>query len=145
LGDLSKKGQTIDYGEGICFKSLKLSYDYTTDAADGTLDEVMLTVTAEQPKSLFCHEWMFFGNTEMLHLENIFKRGKHVITFKNLSPEAKIDVARNGVKGYLFCDGWVDSFVSVFKWIMAFGGGIGLNPNLPIIGSHVPEYMIKQN
>lgn len=52
---------------------------------------------------------------------------------------------RNGVKGYLFCDGWVDSFISVFKWIMAFAGGTGLNPSLPIIGSHVPEYMVKEN
>jgi hypothetical protein len=144
MGELVRKGQVINYGEGICFKDITLSYDYNL-GSDGSIDDLTVTIDAQKPKSLFCYEWMFFGNTEMRHIENIFTHGKHTITFKDLTADAKIDVLRNGVKGYLFCDGWVDSFVSVFKWIMAFGGGIGLNPNLPIIGSHVPEYMIKQN
>ena len=45
----------------------------------------------------------------------------------------------------MFCDGYVDSFISVFKTILAFVGGLSPDPNLPIIGSHVPEYMELEN
>lgn len=45
----------------------------------------------------------------------------------------------------MFCDGYIDSFINVLKTLQAFIGGIGVDPNLPIIGSHVPEYMEKAN
>lgn len=45
----------------------------------------------------------------------------------------------------MFCDGYVDTFLSVFNTLLAFVGGLGTNPWLPIIGSHVPEYMEKVN
>ena len=45
----------------------------------------------------------------------------------------------------MFCDGYVQTFISAFETILAFLGGIGTNPYLPYIGSHVPEYMEKIN
>jgi hypothetical protein len=64
-----------------------------------------------------------------------------------LSPEAKIDVMANGVKIFMFCDGYVDTFTSVYNTLLQFVGGIGTDPNntSPIWGSHVPEYMEKAN
>lgn len=46
---------------------------------------------------------------------------------------------------YMFCDGYVDTFISIFKTMLAFVGGLTTDPNLPIIGSHVPEYMENEN
>ena len=46
---------------------------------------------------------------------------------------------------YMFCDGYVDTFVSVFNAVLAFVGGLGTNPYIPFFGSHVPEYMEKAN
>jgi hypothetical protein len=86
-----------------------------------------------------------FGNTEMYHIETFFFRGQHQVTFKNLSPEAKIDIQKNGIKIFMFCDGYVDTFISVWNSLLAFIGGLGTNPWLPYIGSHVPEYMVNAN
>ena len=45
----------------------------------------------------------------------------------------------------MFCDGYIDTFLSVFHTALALVGGVGTNPHLPIIGSHVPNYMEKAN
>ena len=45
----------------------------------------------------------------------------------------------------MFCDGYIDTFLSVFNFALQFLGGLGTNPYLPIIGSHIPEYMEKAN
>jgi hypothetical protein len=45
----------------------------------------------------------------------------------------------------MFCDGYIDTFISVFRSVEAFLGGLSTNPDLPIIGSHVPEYMELAN
>jgi len=45
----------------------------------------------------------------------------------------------------MFCDGYVDTFISVFNTVLAFVGGLGTDPNVPFWGSHVPEYMEKAN
>jgi hypothetical protein len=46
----------------------------------------------------------------------------------------------------MFCEGYVDTFVSVLKTALLFLGGIGTDPNAgPIHGSHVPEYMVQAN
>lgn len=86
-----------------------------------------------------------FGTTEFFHVENIFRSGKHTVKFTNLSPDAKADIAKNGIKVYMFCDGYIDTFISVLHMAEAFVGGLGTNPNKTIFGSHVPEYMEKAN
>ena len=45
----------------------------------------------------------------------------------------------------MFCDGYVDTFVSVFNSVLCFVGGLGTDPTEPVFGSHVPEYMEKAN
>lgn len=94
---------------------------------------------------MFCKDWFFFGTTELYHVETFFFHGKHKITFKNLNAEAKADINHNGIQVYMFCDGYIDTFISVFKTALCFIGGLGENPHLPIIGSHVPEYMERAN
>ena len=45
----------------------------------------------------------------------------------------------------MFCDGYIDTFISVWNTVLTFVGGIGTNPYIPFFGSHVPEYMVKAN
>jgi hypothetical protein len=46
----------------------------------------------------------------------------------------------------MFCDGYVDTFISVFKTFLCFFGGLTPNPDGgPVTGSHIPAYMEKQN
>jgi hypothetical protein len=106
---------------------------------------VKITVKLENPVSLLCHDWFLFGNTELIHVEDFFYSGTHEIQFKNLDEDAKIDTYKNGITIYMFCDGYIDTFISAFKVVKAFLGGLTDNPNLPYIGSHVPPYMEEAN
>lgn len=45
----------------------------------------------------------------------------------------------------MFCEGYVDTFISVFNSLLAFVGGLGTDPNKLIIHPQVPEYMEKAN
>lgn len=105
------------------------------------VDQVTVTVTTSNPKWALCHDWFFFGTTEFFHVDNFFFSGAHEITFKNLDRDGDIDILHNGIQIYMFCDGYVDTFISAFKTILAFVGGISDDPTDPIWGSHVPYYM----
>ena len=41
----------------------------------------------------------------------------------------------------MFCGGYIETFVSVLKTLLAFIGGTSDDPKDPIWGSHVPPYM----
>jgi hypothetical protein len=102
---------------------------------------VTVWIETLKPKSLFCKDWFLFATSEIHHVETFFFPGKHSITFKNLNVNSKKDLNFSGLQVYMFCGGYIDSFISLFKTVLAFVGGLGVDPNLPIIGSHVPWYM----
>lgn len=104
-----------------------------------------MSVDAQKPKKLLCKDWFFIGNTELYHVEVLFKRGKHEITFTNIDTNALKDIKLGGFKIYMFCDGFIDTFISAFKTVLMFVGGLGDDPNARIMNSHVPEYMVKEN
>ena len=143
VGSVSPAQNSVTFNDGLCFQSITFTYSQTGD--DNDIGDVTITVDTEKPKSLFCKDWFLFGSADFYHVETFFFRGKHQVTFKNLTPDAKADLKANGVRVFMFCDGYIDTFISAFKTLLAFLGGIGTNPYLPIIGSHVPEYMEKAN
>ena len=83
----------------------------------------------------------------MHHVETITEAGLHQITFANINADEWVDLNFGGVKVYMFCDGYIDTFISAFKMILCFVGGLGIDtdPTKPIRGSHVPAYMEKAN
>lgn len=48
------------------------------------MESVAVTINAKKPRSLFCKDWFFMGNTELYHVETITETGDHTITFTNL-------------------------------------------------------------
>lgn len=48
------------------------------------MNNVTLTIDAKRPRSLFCKDWFFIGNTEVHHVETITSSGVHTVTFANL-------------------------------------------------------------
>ena len=144
VADLITDGQTDTFTDGLCFQSYTFTYEQDYDDA-GNFVGVTLTINARKPKSLMCRDWFFIGNTEIFHVETITKAGTHTISFTNLDENAQIDLSFGGLKIYMFCDGYIDTFISVLKTLMCFIGGLGLDPDLPVMGSHVPEYMEKAN
>ncbi len=85
----------VTFTNGLCFEQVTFSYGHTGDAND--IGDVVITVDVEKPKTLFCKDWFLFGNAEVQHVETFFFRGKHQITLKNLSPDAKVDILTNGI------------------------------------------------
>lgn len=143
VGIVNSNNPSISFTDGMCFQSIKFTYSQTGD--DNDIGDVTVTVDTEKAISLFCKDWFFFATTELYHVETFRSRGKHTITFKNISPDAKLDIMRNGVRIFMFCDGYIDTFKSVFNFALQFLGGFGINPDIPVFGSHIPEYMEKAN
>lgn len=85
------------------------------------------------------------GAVDSYHAEDFFYERTHQLTFSNLSPNTIEDILTNGFRIFMFCDGIVDSIASIFQTVLLFAGGLGKDPNDPIFGSHVPEYMEKAN
>jgi len=140
---LNSEHTYVDYTDGLCFHNITFSFTQTGSGDD--MGDAILTVTTKKQSSLLCKDWFFFGTTEFFHQESFFKKGTHTVKFTNLSPDAKIDIAENGIKVYMMCDGYIDTFISALHMAEAFLGGLGTNPNRTIFGSHVPEYMEREN
>lgn len=102
-------------------------------------------VTLSNPKSLLCHDWFLFGSAGVWHVEEFFYSGTHEITIDGVDPNTKIDISRNGLQVYMFCGGYIETFVSVLKTVLCFVGGTSDDPKDPIWGSHVPPYMEALN
>jgi hypothetical protein len=138
--DLVTPGSKYTFKEGTCYKQITFWYD-----ADTTADTVTVNIDAKYPTSVFCKDWFFIANTELRHVETITSSGLHQITFTNLDAAEWTDLDFGGLKVYMFCDGYIDTFISAFKMIECFLGGLGVDPDKPIMGSHVPPYMEKAN
>jgi hypothetical protein len=90
-------------------------------------------------------ETMMIANTEIHHFESFVKSGTHLLQFTIPDHYAEEDFDFGGVKAYIFCENIVKTFESILRTAEAFVGGLSMHPLLPIVGSHVPEYMEKEN
>jgi hypothetical protein len=132
-----------DYTDGLCFGKMHFKADFGSDPAN--FDQVTIEVTTSEMKGWFCEEYLFFASMSHYHLETFGKEGTHTLEFKNLSADDKVDIAANGIRTFLWCDGIIDTAISLIKTIMMFAGGLSADPKLPIIGSHIPDYMAEAN
>ena len=139
VGALFNSSHVVEFKDGTCFKSLKFTMEQLSS------DSIKVTVEAKDKKSIMCREALFISTTSRHHLEHLFFSKKHTFTFKNLDADDMIDLNLSGLRMYMFCGSVADTFMSVFHTIKLFLGGLGTNPKWPIIGSHVPEYMEKEN
>jgi hypothetical protein len=145
MGQLINSGDTAEYTDGVCFSKVKMFLEYNHLDDEGNFHEVDLHVVLSDKKSMFCSERFFFATTEKYHYEKFWRATHHIIRFKNLSEDDKLDIKAEGVRLFDFCDSIGSTLVSLVKTLKLFMGGLGANPSLPIIGSHVPAYMEKAN
>jgi len=126
--------------EGTCFKNIDAELVEKDDKSG-----VQLKFTLSDPKSLTCADWFLTGNTGMKHLSYYFLHGEKTVTFNYPSQDAADDTAFNGITIYTFCENPFTAVESLLKTATCFVGGISDNPNIPIVGSHVPKYMEEAN
>jgi hypothetical protein len=139
-GEISPSNPTdVYYATGKCFQSISFQLSMTSQT---TFD---LSVNLDNPKHFGCMETIFIANTELYHIETFIKTGSHVLSFTLPDSYAQTDFDFGGVKAYLFCEDLIKTVESVLRTAEAFVGGISDHHLVPIIGSHVPEYMEKEN
>jgi hypothetical protein len=110
--------------------------------SDTTFD---VNVNLDKPKSAFCHDNIFFANTDIFHVESFFRKGSHTLHFVMATPDAQADVNFNGINMFGFCSGILGEIESLYNFAKCFVGGLSDHPKIPVIGSHVPPYMEKAN
>ena len=145
VGDLVKEDEELKFTEGNCFKDLTFKYHINKDS-DGAPSNITFYIIADKPRSMFCKDWFLIANTEIQHVETIFFHGEHTITFTNLNSDTMKDINLAGFKIFMFCEGYIDTFVSVLKTLELFLGGLGSNNSTSrFFNSHVPQYMVDAN
>jgi hypothetical protein len=142
VGVLKKDSQTLTYS-GQCFEKIEFSMEYLPNVENPT--SVKVHVNTSGKKTLFCKEHLFITTPLKHHLEDLFWSKKYEMTFQNMNKDDFSDIKTDGMVVYMFCHGVADTFVSIFNTMKLFIGGIGTDPNWPVIGSHVPAYMEKAN
>ena len=145
VGSLNAQRNSITYTAGTCYKNIQFSFTQTGDGSNGESADVTLNISTTQAQSLFCTDWFFFATSSLQHIETFYLSGNHQITFKDLSPVALAEIQKSGIHVYMFCDGYANTLMSVYNSALAFYGGLGTDPNEPIYGSHIPDYMEKEN
>lgn len=140
VGALNGEQNSITYTAGKCFKNITFSLDQAL-SEDRSTGDITVNIDTENSSSLFCSDWFFFATSQLQHIETFYLSGKHQVTFKGVNADTIAEIQENGLRVYMFCDGYVDTFKSVYNTALAFYGGLGTDPNDPMYGSHVPEYM----
>ena len=144
IDKMNMDGQKVNFKDGRCFKDITFTLKFDNLNGD-TFDRVKLVADVEDAATWTCYDYFFFATRSNFHVEAYFFSGQHEIVFDGLDEDQKKDILYNGIDMYLFCDGFTDAFISAFKMVLCFAGGLGPDPNIPIFGSHVPEYMEKAN
>ena len=82
IGNISPKNTDLKF-TGRCF-------DFTLHYENRTETSFDLVVNASNKQTLLCKDYLFFGNTELRHIDWYFEGGDHRITF-NLTPDRVVD------------------------------------------------------
>lgn len=132
----------FSYTSGKCFG--QIDFDTVFSPSAENFDTITVNVTTSQ-QGVWCSEYLFLASMGHHHVEEFDQEGTTQIIFKNLSDNDKLDIQQNGVRVFLFCDGVIDTAISMFKTVMMFAGGLGVDPKVEVFGSHVPDYMAEAN
>lgn len=138
-GVASKENPKFSYTEGMCFK--QLDFEVTFSPSADKFDQVTVNVNA-QNQGFLCDEYVLFAAMDLFTTETISKPGQHTYVFKNMSDNTIADIKAHGLRSFIWCDGMIDTSISLIKTLSMFIGGLSPDPKLPYTGSHVPDYMV---
>ena len=108
-------------------------------------DQVTAVITTIGKNSLLCTETYLVSTGKHFHMFTIGLPGIHKFTFQNLNPDELSFIQNEGVRFMRFCDNIIHILPDLLKTAQLFLGGLGLNPNIPFFGSHVPKEMQEAN
>ena len=99
-----------------------------------------------KPYDMFCQEHIYYGSAFNDIYDFYFTQGnKTLYPLEYTNPRDIIDVMRNGISFFAFCNGPVDSFTGSFETANLFIGGQGSSNFIPIMGKKMPKYQVDAN
>ena len=93
-----------------------------------------MSIESSRADGWFCSDLFFISTLDKHHIEKAFFATTHEVEFKNLDAEDRLDIAINGVRLFMFCDGLQDTIASAIFTAKMFLGGFNV-PFLPKITS----------
>jgi hypothetical protein len=102
-------------------------------------------ITAIGKKSLTCSETYLVSSGKHFHFFTLLIPGVTRFSFTNLDKEETTFISEQGISFMRFCDSIVHIVPDLLMTAQLFLGGLGLNPNVPFVGSHVPMEMQLAN
>lgn len=138
-GAVARPGESGSFA-APCFDKVDVSVTETES-------DFEVRLTTSNKTGLLCAV-IFFVSTGKT-TENVFRMmtGTSILHFhkRDLSPNEVQHVRRTGISVLKQCTDLWKVPKSIFRTFLMFFGGLGLNPRIPIFGSKVPEYMLKEN
>ena len=154
---------TCDWGEGPDywrwapqFKAAAVPYmgpvefsnhcyqEVTAEVIAITLTSVEISLTSRKPADL-CYDTYMVSILNRGHIFVVdFPESKRIL-FENLTSSELFDVQENGVRVFTFCDGIEELLADLVMTVQLFFGGFGLDPIIPIFGSHTSKKQEEAN
>lgn len=121
-------------------------FEYTTLTFNRyDVSTMSVEISANSPSSLLCSDLLLFGTALNYHVENIFMKGRHIVTFKNLTAKQIENIENYGIHIFQFCDHLRNLLPDLLMTAALFVGGVGLNPKIPFFGSKPTFYQEMLN
>lgn len=122
-----------------CFKNVRFYWISDSNT------EVTLYIASYEKQHTECSDGYIITSGRTYHFAEVLTTGVQKVTFKNLSAFEQEFIKANGVQVFRFCDSMVNIIPDLVMTLKLFIGGLGLDPNIPFFGSHVPMEMQELN
>jgi hypothetical protein len=137
-GSLKFKGEFIEF-KNSCFRKTKITLKELTE------EKLVLELDVQNSYNPMCTEDFLFALIRHRETETIFWSGIHLVEFKGLKPDDTYDIMKNGVRVFSLKENYITTIASLINTFEMFLGGLINDPDIPVIGSKVPDYMVEAN
>lgn len=112
--------------------------EVTVEVSSISQTSVSLSITSWKPSGL-CYDTYMVAILNRAHIFVVDFFGSKTITFENITSSELFDVQENGIRVFTFCDGIEELMTDLLMTVQLFFGGLGLDPIIPIFGSHTTK------
>ena len=137
-GSLKFEGEFIEFSNS-CFKKTKITLKELTD------EKLVLELDVHDSRNPVCTDDFLLALIRYRESQTIFWSGIHLVEFKGLKPDDIYDIMKNGVRVFSLKENYISTIASLINTIEMFLGGFINDPDIPVIGSKIPDYMINAN
>jgi hypothetical protein len=134
-----KLGATLSFS-GKCFETVEVTMTQH-------VDKFTADIVTKKHKGGVCVEFIIVTTGKSSSYSLIYLEAKKTHTFEvaKMSTAEREYVAERGLYVLRSCDNLLNLPQNIFMTMKLFVGGLGLNPNIPVFGSKIPDYQLHAN